>query len=148
MTLRRLIDLLLVVLVFIVMGPLIGLFIAAAMSSLGLTVAGWRGFARDLMPFLMLYGWVMGLAIGVAPAGLAGTIVAGYAGWRGRVPLAVGMLAGLVSAAIFGAMLRRSVASPEQANDGATVMAMIWLAANIGAAIACTWLTRRWQSKS
>ena len=148
MTLRRFADLLLIILVFIVAGPLLGVFIAAGLSSLGLTVAGWRGFVRDLMPFLMLYGWVMGLAIGAAPAALAGAIVAGYGWWRGRVPLAVGMLAGLMSAVIFGAMLRRGAASPEQANDGAALIALVWLAANVGAAIACTRLTRRWQSKT
>ena len=139
MTLRRLGDFAVMMLVFVAAGPLIGLLAAAGTSMAGLFFSRWAEFAGHFPAFMLLYGWVFAHFVGLAPAALAGAMVAAYAAWRGRVPLLAGAAAGLGS----GILLNRLTPFDPKAELAPIVF--VWIATHVVAAVACTRLTRRWQ---
>ncbi len=62
-------------LVFVAVGPLIGLLAAAALAGLAIAVGGVPAVA-GIHVFLLLYGWLFAHFVGLVPAAIAGAIVA------------------------------------------------------------------------
>ncbi len=143
MTKRRLGQLAAIVLVFVTVGPVIGLLAAAALAGLAIAAGGDPGGGGAFTIFLLIYGLLFAHFIGIVPAAMAGTIVAGVANWRGRVPLAFGAVAGIAGMGLMA--LRSGVPQPSWRESSTTAVAVIWLLAHVLAALACTRLTRRWQ---
>jgi hypothetical protein len=135
----RFADLALIVVVFVAVGPLVGMLATVPMSLVGLLFSRWIEFATHFPAFMLLYGWVFAHFVGWAPAALTGVLVALYA-WRcRRVPLAVGAVAGLASSMILSRW------APFDLKAEQVPIVVIWVATHVVAAIACTRLTRRWQ---
>lgn len=143
MTWRRLGQLALIMLVFVLAGPVIGLLVAAVTSGLAIAASGDPGGGMAFAAFLLIYGWLFAHLVGLVPAAIAGAVVAAYAWLRGRVPLAIAAAAGV--AGMGQMVLRLGMPRPDWQESGMTVVAVIWLVVHVISAIACSRLTRRWQ---
>ncbi len=146
MTQARFGKLALIVLIFVIVGPIAGL----AIFALGSGALAFGVSTGDLLSRLdasastavivVLYGLFFAHWIGALAALIAGVLVAWYAARRGRVPLGVGAIAGVVS--IVGSYPRLGLF--DWVNVGAG-LALLIFAVHVLPAIACTRLTRRWQ---
>jgi len=134
--LKALRNALIIILIFAAVGPLVGLPI----FGLGIAVAA---LSPPMFVFFLLYGVLFAHLTGIIPAVIAGLLVASYAAWRGIVPAWYAALAGLIGTAgihdITG-LLREN--GPELSR----AIAVLLPATCIGASLACTRLTRRWQT--
>ena len=143
---RRLSKFVVIVLVFAVVGPIIGLVIFALGSGIlafGVStepLTSRLDSSASTVLIVLLYGLFFAHWIGALAAVIAGVLVAWYASWRGSVPLGVGVIAGVVS--IVGSYPR--LGSFAWDNIGAGLVMLI-LTVHVLPAIACTRLTRRWQ---
>lgn len=141
MACQRIGRLAIVVIVFVAVGPLLGLVVFALGSGF-VTVGNVRApDASGLSDFaavvaaMLLYGVAMAHWAGALSAAATGFLVACYAAWRGCVPLVVGGMAGLVGSIVgFADLLGTAVP-----------VAGLTIAVHVLPAIACTRLTRRWQ---
>ena len=143
MTKHRLGQLAAIVMVFVTVGPVIGLLAAAALGGLAIAAGGDPSGGGAFTVFLLIYGLLFAHFVGIVPAAIAGTIVAGIAHWRGRVPLVAGALTGIAGMALMAQ--RHGVPQPSWRESSPSAVAVIWLLAHVLAALACTRLTRRWQ---
>ncbi len=143
---RRFLELALIFGVFIVVGPLVGLLIFAIAGGVA-TIAGVvptdLTSALSVTAFLLLYGTGLAHMAGLVPAGIAGFMVAGYAGCWGRVPLIAGALAG--AAGMSGAYLRSGIGAMMEQTGELGSLGLLLILTHILAAVGCTMLTRRWQ---
>lgn len=124
-----------IIALFVVVGPVIGLVTFA--TGMAIAAASFNIFA-----FLLLYGLVFAHFAGALPALIAGIIVAVYAALRGPVPLIVGALAGLVGLLgihDIGDLLRN------EGGDLQSVSVVLFPLTCIAASSVCTVLTRHWQ---
>lgn len=135
-TLKALRNALIIILIFAAVGPLIGLLI----FGLGIAVAA---LSPPMFVFFLVYGPLFAHLTGLIPAVIAGLLVASYAAWQGLVPAWYAALAGLVATAgihDIAGLLREN--GPELSR----AIAIILPTTCIGASLACTRLTRRWQT--
>ena len=143
---RRLSKFVVIVLVFAVVGPIIGLVIFALGSGIlafGVStepLTSRLDSSASTVLIVLLYGLFFAHWIGALAAVIAGVLVAWYASWRGSVPLGVGVIAGVVS--IVGSYPRLGSLPGDNIGAG---LSMLILAVHVLPAIACTRLTRLWQ---
>lgn len=146
MSWRRLGDLALIMLVFVLVGPLVGLVVTALGIGSALAVGnGDLSGGGGITAFLLLYGFLFAHFVGVVPAIVSGLLVCAWAYSRGRVPIAVGALAGLASFALLNGSKFGPTPDPVGATSSEFTMMAVVGGAHILAAVVCTRLTRRWQ---
>ncbi|HRK18124.1 MAG TPA: hypothetical protein PK970_04145 [Hyphomicrobiaceae bacterium] len=135
--------------VFCGLGPLIGLVIFAAGSSL-LAVASGTKDGFWIGPFLLIYGVLFAHFVGIAWAALAGVVSVSISFLLKRMPTWIGPVSGLVS---FVASLHpkfRMFDGPALVGDGQSpstfgpAFALVLAATHIGAAWASWVMAKRW----
>jgi hypothetical protein len=135
-----------IVFVFAIIGPIVGLVVFALGSGALTFAVSTESIQKSLdgsastATVVFLYGMFLAHWIGGPAAISAGLLVAGYSAWRGRSPFVFGVVAGITGAIANG--LLYGAAMMQSRNWG-------WLcviaAVHVLPAIVCTRLTRRWQ---
>jgi hypothetical protein len=149
---RILANILLTVLVFVVIGPLVGvlaIFVIVAIGNGGSLGAGVAAFI-----FFVLIGWPAILMVDGPAAAVTGLIVALASRWIARPWLLYAMagMSGAITNSCFiyaGLPLVRALVTSREPDDFIARQAGdLALFASLGAitAILCTWLTKRWRS--
>ncbi len=146
MTWTRFGRLALIVLVFAIIGPIVGLVVFALGSGALTWAVSTEGFQQRMdgsastTAIVLLYGLFLAHWIGAPAAISAGLLVVVYSAWRGRTPLVFGMIAG-ITVAIANGLLYGAAMMQNRDWGWLCVIAAV----HVLPAIVCTRLTRRWQ---
>jgi len=132
-------QLVFIIVVFVILGPLIGLVIFSIMSEAYVLAIGTKP-GNGL--FLFIPGLLFAHLVGAIPAAMAGLLVALIAAIRRNVPLWMGFGVGLVVGTILAAYVQ-SLPSRGEPLSTQALLGFTFLCA-VASAV-CTYLTRRWQ---